>query len=75
MTGPGKYDDICTRAREDAIAGCALLIILDGEHGHGFSAQFTDPSYVQRLPAILRDIAKQIERDAQQGPSHDLQRN
>jgi hypothetical protein len=69
MTGPGKYDDIfCTQAREAAKAGCALLIILDGERGHGFSVQFTDPSYAQRLPAILRDIAKRIERDAQQGP-------
>jgi hypothetical protein len=64
MTGPGKYDDICTEAREAALAGCALLIILDGEHGHGFSAQFTDQAYVHRLPAILRDVAKQIERDA-----------
>jgi hypothetical protein len=70
MTGPGKYDQICTQAREAAHAGCALLIILDGEHGHGFSVQFTDQAYVERLPAILRDVAKQIERDAQ---GYDLQ--
>jgi hypothetical protein len=63
MTGPGKYDPICTKAREDAKAGCALLIILDGEHGHGFSAQFTDHSYVELLPATLREVAKQIERN------------
>jgi hypothetical protein len=64
MKGPGKYDELCTQAREAALAGCALLIILDGEHGHGFSAQFSDPSYVGRLPAILREVANQIERDA-----------
>lgn len=64
MTGPGKYDEICTVAREAALAQCALLIILDGEHGHGFSAQFTDQSYVQKLPAILRQVADQIEHDA-----------
>jgi hypothetical protein len=65
MTGPGKYDQICTAAREEALARCALLIILDGEHGHGFSVQVTHQSYFQLLPAILRDVAKQIERDAE----------
>jgi hypothetical protein len=68
MTGPGKYDDICTKALLGAQAECALLIILDGEHGHGFSVQFTDPSYVKSLPVILRDVAEQIEHEAKQGP-------
>ena len=64
MTGPGKYDAICTKALLAAQAQCALLIILDGEHGHGFSVNFTNQSYVERLPAILRSIADQIEHDA-----------
>ena len=64
MTGPGKYDAICTKAVEDAQAQCALLIILDGKHGHGFSATFTDQKYARNLPAILRQVADQIEHDA-----------
>lgn len=56
MFGPGKYDDICTQAREDAEAEGVILMVLDGTKGSGFSCQ----SSAQHL---LRYMADEIERD------------
>ena len=60
--GPGKYDALCTAAREGAKARGALLIILDGEHGNGFSCQ-ADLVSTLTLPDLLEDVARQIRRD------------
>jgi len=62
--GPGKYDEICTTARESAKAGGTILIVLNGEHGSGFSVQ-ADEMTVALLPGLLRNIANQIEMDTQ----------
>lgn len=61
--GPGKYDDIATQARETAKASGVVLIVLGGEQGHGFSVQTVGHSPMQSLPALLRTLADQIERD------------
>ena len=66
MIGEGKYDDICTRAREQAQATAAIVIILEGNKGSGFSLQADMRVYetmTARLPALLRDMAAQIEKD------------
>lgn len=65
MTGPGKYDDSCTRVRIETKAEGAMIIIFNGEHGHGFSAQLPKHA-VAGIPQVLRDVADQIERDARQ---------
>ncbi len=58
--GPGRYDDLCTVARESAQAEGAILIILAGEKGSGFSVQ--GPKEVtEKLPHMLRDVAKVLE--------------
>lgn len=57
--GPGKYDDLCTFVRENAKAKGALVIILDGEKGSGFSCQ-ADLAVARQLPKMLENIAKQI---------------
>jgi hypothetical protein len=59
--GPGKYDKACTAARESTKASAAVLIVIGGEHGHGFSAQFSDPRIAHGLPLLLRQVAEQIE--------------
>lgn len=66
MIGPGKYDDLCTKAREDAKARGAILIIIDGERGAGFSCQ-ADLAVLCGLPAALRSLANQIEGDLTRG--------
>ena len=62
MIGPGKYDDVCTRAREQAEALGAIVIIFEGKHGNGFSCQLP-PSAILVIPDILRQVAKQIEEE------------
>jgi hypothetical protein len=57
--GPGKYDDLCTEVRNKTKARGAIVIIIDGEHGSGFSCQ-ADLMVTLMLPEILEDMAKQI---------------
>jgi len=60
--GPGKYDELCTLARERAKALAAVVIIIDGEHGSGFSVQ-GPAALTLDLPCILRLLADDIEKD------------
>jgi hypothetical protein len=62
-TGPGKYDDLCTYVREKAEALGVVVLVFDGNNGSGFSVQ-TPPSLAAALPAMLRDMADQIEADS-----------
>jgi hypothetical protein len=57
--GPGKYDDLCTLVREKAKADGAIVIIIRGEYGGGFSCQ-ADLATTAALPDILENIAKQM---------------
>lgn len=62
VLGPGKYDDLCTEAREKSGGLGAILIILEGEKGFGFSVQI--PIHLMSLlPELLRDMADTIEKD------------
>lgn len=63
MIGPGKYDELCTLVREKAGARAAIVIVVDGDKGTGFSAQGTEV-VVTKLPAVLRILADKIEADA-----------
>ena len=69
MIGAGKYDELCTQARLGAKAKGAILIVLGGEHGNGFSGQF-EAGVCVNLPSILREVAGQIEADLAKG-THD----
>lgn len=62
VTGPGKYDDACTAARESTKALGCILIVVGGEHGDGFSAQLT-MEMMENIPRGLRALADQIEAD------------
>jgi hypothetical protein len=60
--GPGKYDQICTEARNKLPAGTGVILVVLGHDGKsGFSAQ-TDLQMLLAMPKILRDIADEIER-------------
>jgi len=60
--GPGRYDDLCTEVREKAKAAGAILIILEGDRGMGFSVQ-AKPADLVKLPGVLRHMARAIELD------------
>lgn len=57
--GPGKYDHLCTLVREQAKAEGAIVIVIAGEHGNGFSCQ-ADAENTLLLPFYLEDLARQI---------------
>jgi hypothetical protein len=61
-SGPGKYGDLCAHVREKAEARAAIVIIIGGNKGNGFSCQ-TDAETSLDLPEILERMAAQLRRD------------
>lgn len=61
MEGPGKYDDICTIVRENTQALGAIIIVIGGNKGSGFSVQTISPNFASKLPKILRLLADDLE--------------
>jgi hypothetical protein len=69
--GPGKYNQLCTNVRLIARAEAAIVIIMNGDRGSGFSIQCTagnlslDQTPVAAwLPSLLRHMADEIEKDS-----------
>jgi hypothetical protein len=62
MIGPGKYDEVCLRVKEQTRAKGCLLIILDGDEGSGAPCKM-DCAVVGKMPALLRMIADEMERE------------
>lgn len=62
MIGAGRYDSFCTTVREANAAEGAVVIVIKGKHGSGFSVQ-GDERLTLALPALLRAVAEQIEHD------------
>lgn len=60
--GAGKYDDLCTHVREQAMADAAIVIIRNGTKGDGFSVQCGGVGvYIETLaslPDYLEFVAK-----------------
>ena len=63
--GPGKYDDLCTYVREQSAGveeGGALVIIIGGNKGPGFSLQADFETSI-RIADVLELVAKKSEAD------------
>lgn len=60
--GGGKYEDLCYTVRLAAEAQGAVVIVIDGNQGNGFSVQVS-PEVLAMLPNILRLMADQIAAD------------
>jgi predicted TIM-barrel fold metal-dependent hydrolase len=60
--GPGKYDEEATMVMESTKAHGVIVIVIGGDRGPGFAIQAT-LDVTMALPAMLRDIANQIEAD------------
>ena len=58
--GPGKYDQLCTHVREIANARAAIIIVLDGEAGSGFSVQAHESVPPKKLAAILQAVIDEL---------------
>lgn len=72
MLGPGKYDDLCTRVREETKAEATILLVFNGNNGSGFSCQ-APLDVTLSLPQMLRSMADQIEADIKSGQLFALQ--
>ena len=66
MIGPGNYDDEASAVREATNAAGVILIVIGGDKGQGFACQAT-LEVTLSLPALLRDMAAQIEADIANG--------
>jgi hypothetical protein len=65
--GAGKYDDLCEFVAQqagikDGRAGAAIVIILNGNKGHGFSCA-CDPRVLEILPESLETVARDLRAD------------
>jgi len=67
MIGPGKYDDACTAARVATHAEAAIVIIINGDKGSGFSVQGDTHALisVEHVAALLEHVAAEMRRDAE----------
>jgi hypothetical protein len=63
MRGPGKYDDAATELMKRYHADGVIVAILASDGRAGFSVQGT-ANVISALPATLRQIADQVEREA-----------
>lgn len=79
MLGPGKYDPMCTRVREELGAEAVVLLVINGTAGSGFSMQ----QLLHRAPsgelldqiniaASLRVIADALEQDIAESEARHL---
>jgi hypothetical protein len=59
ITGPGKYDDLCTIVRERSNARAAIVIIVEGNKGGGFSVQ-GELEIINGLPDLLEHTARMM---------------
>lgn len=55
--GPGRYDELCTYVREQSQALAAVVIVVDGNKGSGFSVQtFTPLNLIVLLEQVVKDL-------------------
>ena len=60
--GPGKYDYLCTYVREMSRAQCALVIVINGDKGSGFSLQMVEDAMFDpdKVATLLENTARSI---------------
>lgn len=68
--GPGKYDQLCTMVREATASDAAIVMVMNGRYGSGFSMQALDDVDGNKVAAILEDIASQIRADYARKDAH-----
>ena len=64
--GPGIYDDLCTHVRTETKALAAIVIIVEGDRGNGFSCQSRDDVNIAGLAAVLEEVAGQLRDSVKQ---------
>lgn len=62
--GPGKFDSLCTYVREQAEAQAAVVLVVNGRLGNGFSVQAERELPLLVLAEMLETVARQMRADA-----------
>jgi pyrroline-5-carboxylate reductase len=63
--GPGKYDDICEKIREETNAQGIVVAIIEGNKGTGFSCK-VEKNLLRFMPSFLKQMAEGMEKDVDQ---------
>jgi hypothetical protein len=64
--GAGKYDELCTDVLKRSGAVGAIVMVIGGDKGSGFSVH-APFELLASLPDVLRTIAEGIENDSATG--------
>lgn len=62
--GPGKYDNLCTFVREESKAAAAIVIIVGGKYGNGFSIQSLTELPPEKIADMLDSVSKVLRDSA-----------
>jgi hypothetical protein len=68
--GAGKYDDECSRIRNELKAEGVMLVVIGGPKGSGFSCQASAWD-LPRFASVMRNAADQLDADLQMPPPGD----
>jgi hypothetical protein len=71
MNGPGKYDHECEFLLKLLQARAIILAVVDGNRGSGFEVSTNDQKFERVLPALLREMADEIEKDLREKESEE----
>jgi len=61
--GSGKYGKIAMIVQELTQARAVVLAVVSGDKGHGFEVVSSIPNFDSKVPALLRSMADEIEKD------------
>jgi len=61
--GPGKYDELCVDILKKTNADCAIVIVINGNTGSGFSINAIDQDFVFKIPELLEHTASMVRDD------------
>jgi len=61
--GKGKYDALCIEVLEKSNADCAMVIVINGNSGSGFSVNSVNPDIVFKIPDLLEYTASMLRDD------------
>lgn len=62
-TGPGRYGARAEKLLREDNATLVLIVSVGGPGGPAFDVATSSPDQLEHLPAILRGVAKNIERE------------
>jgi hypothetical protein len=70
LNGPGKYDAEVRAVLESTGAALAIVILIGGDRGTGFSVAAVNEDIIRAIPDVLDDVSKGIRQEILEGDEH-----